>query len=76
MDHEPLAGVEGDRIGELHSLKPTAKFRTHESATGISRVNMQPQAVVLTWDEYLLCSFQNEKRKNKNTNVLDELDSI
>jgi len=48
VDHEPLAGVEGDRIGELHSLKPTAKFGTHESATGVSRVNVQPQAVVLT----------------------------
>lgn len=42
MDHKPFAGIESDRVGELHSLKPTAKFGAYERAACVCRINMQP----------------------------------
>lgn len=42
MDHEPLAGIEGDGVGQLHSLKPTAKFGAHKRAARVRRVDVQP----------------------------------
>lgn len=45
MDHEPLARIERDRIGEFDSVKPSTKFRTYESTSGVGGVDVQPQAI-------------------------------
>ena len=47
MDHEPLAGVEGDGVRELYSLHPAPELGTHEGRARVRRVHVKPQLLFL-----------------------------
>ena len=47
MDHHPLRRIEGHRVGVLDAVEPLAKFRAKESRSGVSRIHVQPQLLLL-----------------------------
>ena len=47
VDHQPLAGVEGDGVGELDAFHPLSKLGTHEGRASVGRVHMEPELLLL-----------------------------
>ena len=40
MDHEPLAGVEGDGVGELDAFHPLPELGTDEGGASVGSVHV------------------------------------
>ena len=42
MDHHPFGRVECNRVGKFDTVKPVTKFRTEESCSGVSGIDVKP----------------------------------
>lgn len=53
VHHQPLGGIEGNRVHALDAAQPGAKLRADERAARISRIHVQPQIVLAAHDANL-----------------------
>lgn len=53
VHHQPLGGIEGDRIDALDAAQPGAKLRTDERAARVRRIHVKPQIILATHDANL-----------------------
>ena len=51
VDHQPLAGVEGDGVGELDAFHPLSKLGTHEGGASVGSVHVKPELFLLRIDD-------------------------
>ena len=47
VDHQPLAGVEGDGVRELNSFHPLPELGAHEGRTCVGGVHVEPELLLL-----------------------------
>ena len=64
VDHQPLAGVEGDGVGELDAFHPLSKLGTHEGGTSVGSVHVQPELFLLRRE---ICDFLAIRGENNHS---------
>ena len=65
VDQQPLAGVEGDGVGELDAFHPLSKLGTHEGGASVGSVHVQPELFLLRREIYNILAIRGENNHSR-----------